>query len=585
MKKILLLAAAALLANVSVDAEKRTKSQILSAASEVLQSKGLMTSAATNANSKIEILDTQFAHVSIVGYKNGSYVVVANDDAFPAVIGYSDKEVSYDADNMAPAFKWYLTTVNRNIQECLANGTSLPKTDINPNYKPEVPMLCQTQWSQGEPYNRLTPTFSNGGYEEHYVTGCVATAMSQVMKYYNYPEVGRGRIKYSFNSDEGSTEKVSMRFDEEPFDWDNMLNQYLTYKYNDDEAYAVAYLMKSTGASVRMGYHISGSGAYTIDAASSFHTFFNYDVATECYHKDFMHTDEWFDVAYRSLSAGHPLVFGAASSIGGQDAGHSFVVDGYNKDGLVHVNFGWGGDSDGYYSLLNMHGYDHGFEMIPVAKPSADSEIKSLWGQWQDNLSYNTTSGSTKVKIINTSARDFSGKVAVILKNLADGSEQMLGYMNYTDEGMIKDGNYYNVITYAVEAPLPADLKDGEYRLFLASKGAWKVKDDPTDRHSEEKLVEEKNWQPVRSADGFKNSLLITVSNGEVSSKAEKNSNWVLGIDNIVKENHASDVVRVYDIQGRMIYTSSAKNFRIADVPAEGMLIIKNGSEVRKVIK
>lgn len=585
MKKFLLLVAVALMANASVNAEKRTKSQLLSVASEVLQDKGLKTVSANNANDKLQILDNSFAHISIVGYKNGSYVVVANDDEIPAVIGYSDKAVSYDSENMAPAFKWYLETVNRNIQECLANGTTLPMTGVSPEFKPEVPMLCQTQWSQGEPYNRLTPTFSNGGYDEHYVTGCVATAMAQAMKYYNYPEQGRGRIKYSFNSDEGSTEKVSMRFDEEPFDWDNMLNQYYTYKYNDDQAYAVAYLMKSTGASVRMGYHINGSGAFTIDAASAFYTFFKYDIATECYHKDFLCTDEWFDIAYRSLSNGHPLIFGASSSIGGQDAGHSFVVDGYNADGLVHVNFGWAGDSDGYYSLLDMHGYDHGFEMIPLKKPSEDSHITSLWGQWQDNLSYNTVTGATKVNIINSSARDFSGKIAVILKNLADGSEQMLGYMNYTDEGMIKDGNYYNVINYAVEAPLPEDLKDGDYRLFLASKGAWKVKDDPTDRHAEEKLVEEATWQPVRASDGFKNSILITVSNGEVTSKADKNSNWVLGIENIVNENHASDVVRVYDVQGRMVYTSSADNFRIADVPAEGMLIIKNGSEVRKVIK
>lgn len=584
MKKVILLVAAVLLTSVTVNAEKRTKSQIISAAAEVLQQKGLMTSSSNGM--KLEILDNSFNQLSIVGYNNGSYVIVANDDAMPAILGYSNPNGKFNSRNMAPAFKWYLELANRNIEDCLANGTTLPKTDINPNYKPEVPMLCQTQWSQSEPYYRQTPTFDNNGYDEHYVTGCVATAMSQAMKHFNYPEQGRGKIKYSYTTGaSGQSEKVSVNFTDEPFYWDYMLDQYLSYKYTDDQAEAVAYLMKCAGASVKMQYAVSGSGAFTIDAANALHTYFKYDKSTDCYHKDFMHTDEWFDIAYRSINDGNPLIFGASSSIGGQDAGHSFVVDGYNKDGLVHVNFGWGGDSDGYYSLLNMHGYDHGFEMVPVLLPSDDLEIKSMWGQWQDNLSYNTSTGFAKVKIINTSSRDFSGKVAVILKNLADGSEQMLNYMSYSDEGMIKNGNYYNVISYAVEAPLPENLADGEYRLFLASKGVWKIKDDPTDRHSEEKLVEEKNWQPVRSSEGFKNSMLVTVTNGEVIVKAEKNSNWVLGIDNIVSENHNSDVVRVYDLQGRMIYTSSVKNFRIADVPAEGMLIIKNGSDVRKVMK
>ena len=584
MKKILLLVAAVLMAGATVNAEKRTKSQILSAAAETLQDKGLMTSSQKNSL-KVEFLDTSFSQLSIVGYKQGAYVIVANDDALPAVIGYSDKTATFDADNMAPAFKWYLETANRNIEECLANGTSLPKTAINPEYKSEVPMLCQTQWGQADPYYRLTPTFTNdGGYEENYVTGCVATAMSQAMKYYNYPEIGRGRIKYSFNNGE-STEKNGMHFDEESFDWKNMLNRYETYKYNEDQAYAVAYLMKSAGASVRMAYGRWGSGAFTPDAAYALYTFFKYDPSIDCYHKDFMHEEEWFDIAYHALSDGCPLIFGASTHVGGQDAGHSFVVDGYNSDGLVHVNFGWDGDSDGYYSLLNMHGYDYGFEMIALKTPDEKNQIKSFWGLWGKNVEYNSTTGIFKADIINGSARDFSGKVAVILKNLQDGSEQMLGYNSYTDEGLIKDGQYYNIITYAVEALLPDNLADGEYRMFLGSKGAWKIKDDPTDKHGEEKLYEEASWQPVRAKEGLKNSMIVSVKNGSATVKSEKDSNWVLGIDNIVNADNASSIVKVYDLQGRMIYTSSAKDFRIADVPADGMLIIKNGAEVRKVIK
>lgn len=580
MKKILLLVAAAAFAGVTVNAEKRTKSQILSAAAEVLQTKALKTTAA-GQKLELQILDNSFAQLSIVGYPTGSYVVVANDDAMPAVIGYSDSK--FDTENMAPAFKWYLELANKNIEECLANGTSLPKTKINPEYKEEVPMLCQTLWGQADPFFRKTPVNEEDG--QNYVTGCVATAMAQAMKYYNYPDTGRGKISFTYTppKGEGSSGKVRLRFDEEMFDWNNMLNEYVQHRFTNDEADAVAYLMKCTGASVKMQYASSGSGAYTHDVPTAFYTYFKYDRSMDCYNAGYYTTDEWYDIAYRSLDKGYPLIFGAASSIGGQDAGHSFVVDGYNKEGLVHVNFGWNGDADGYYSLLNMHGYDHDFEMVPLYKPLENSKITSKWGMWGNVLSYNH--GDIKAQIINTSSRDFTGKVAVILKSLADGSEHMLDYMSYKDEGYIKDGRYLNIIDYTASAEIPADLPDGEYRLFLASKGAWMLKDDPTDRNGEEYLVEEDAWQPVRCSDGRSNSLLVTITGGKSEVKPDNDPTWVLAIDNVITTNHTSDIVRVYDLQGRMVYTSKAADFRIADVPAEGMLIIKEGTEVRKVMK
>ena len=583
MKKFLVLVAAVLLTNGAVNAEKRTKSQILSVASEVLQNKGLKTSVIDNQSVKLEILDSSYSQLSIVGYKNGSFVIVSNDDEMPAVFGYSDKGAKFDPNHMAPAFVWMLETANRNIEECLANGTSFPTTAISPDCKPEVPQLCTTKWSQGDPYNRQTPTYEGNYGEEHYVTGCAATAMSQAMKHYNYPEIGRGRIKYDFNPGDGN-QRNSMRFDEEPFDWENMLDEYHQYQFNENQGDAVAYLMKAAGASIKMGYTPNGSGAFNTDVAYALHTYFKYDKSIECYHKDFLFEEEWFDIAYKSLSAGYPLIIGAASSIGGQDAGHSFIVDGYDTKGKVHVNFGWAGDSDGYYDFLNMHGYDHGFDMTPVKLPQEDSKITSIWGQFVDNLDYNQRTGIAKCRIINCSVRDFTGKVGVLLQNSADGSQILLGDADYADNAMIVDGNRYNVQNFSAEAKLPDNLADGEYRLFLASRGTWKVKDDPTDKHGEEYLVEEAQWQPVRSCEGYKNSYIVKVEGGNVTISSDK-SYWTAGIDNAVKVNHASDIVRVYDLQGRMVYTSAQKDFRIQDVPAEGMLIIKNGTEVRKVMK
>lgn len=581
MKKIFLLAAAMFVTSLSVNAEKRTKSQILSAAAEVLQEKCPMTSSMNKAGAKLQILDNSKSQLSIVGYENGAYVIVANDDAMPAILGYSDADVSFDADNLPPAFKWYLEIANRNIEERLVNGQAPMPITINPNYKPEVPMMCQTKWGQGYPFNDQTPVY-NGG--THYVTGCVATAMAQAMNYYKYPDTGRGKITFYVTSDDGQ-EKVKVGFDDEPYDWNNMLDVYEQYKFNSDNTYAVSYLMKHTGASVMMNYAPGGSGAYTSDAAFAFNAYFKYDPSVDCYRKDLMHEEEWFDLVYHNLSDGHPLVFGASSSIGGQDAGHSFVVDGYDTKGLVHVNFGWEGEADGFYQLLDMHGYDHGFDMIPLKKPSDDLKIKSFWGLWSRSVVYNKNTGVFDADIINGSARDFTGKIFVMLKNLADGTEQIIGYESYKDEGLIVDGNRYNVKNFKVQAPLPEDLPDGQYRLYLASKGAWWVKDDPTSKREEPKLLEEAVAQPIHAHEALSNSYIITVEGGSVKAEKELNSNWVLGIDDVICKNFTSDIVKVYDVQGRMIYTAKANDFRIADVPADGVLIIKNGSDVRKVIK
>ena len=137
MKKIFLLAAAMFVTSLSVNAEKRTKSQILSAAAEVLQEKCPMTSSMNKAGAKLQILDNSKSQLSIVGYENGAYVIVANDDAMPAILGYSDADVSFDADNLPPAFKWYLEIANRNIEERLVNGQAPMPITINPNYKPD----------------------------------------------------------------------------------------------------------------------------------------------------------------------------------------------------------------------------------------------------------------------------------------------------------------------------------------------------------------------------------------------------------------------------------------------------------------
>lgn len=184
MHKHLSIIALACMVSLSATAKQRTQQQLLQAAQAFVQANG---GPAKGAKSKVtftQLLSND--QITLLNSSNGQALIMANDDAFQPIVGYTDAPV--DRNNMAPAFEWWMTTISQAMEETLAKGATPTQVKKNAAYREAVDKLMTTEWGQSEPYYNLTPTYTQNYQETHYVTGCVATAMAQVMKYHDYPE-------------------------------------------------------------------------------------------------------------------------------------------------------------------------------------------------------------------------------------------------------------------------------------------------------------------------------------------------------------------------------------------------------------
>ncbi|MCR5821014.1 MAG: C10 family peptidase [Bacteroidaceae bacterium] len=241
----------------------------------------------------------------------------------------------------------------------MAQGEQRPeKHDILP--------MIKTKWAQNDPYYFYSPTYFNGA---PCVTGCVSTAAAQVMKYYEWPSRGTGSSSYNWSN--GVENKIlSANYDHE-YNWDLMLNDIDTLSMSPAQREAakvtmwnvdaIARLMSDLGISFEMQYRPLPSSAYLSKVPISMVEHFDYDRSTRFAYRDYYTDQQWEDLIYNELAEGRPVIY-AGSSITGS---HSFVIDGY-ASGKFHCNWGWGGYSDGFYSLNNLTpNYDTGGDDTP----------------------------------------------------------------------------------------------------------------------------------------------------------------------------------------------------------------------------
>lgn len=274
------------------------------------------------------------------------YVIVGADDVAYPILGYSD-EGRIDAENLSPELKWWLEEYGRQIEWAVSNGvkaaTGESPAGAESDWAP-IPAMVKTKWDQTEPYYNQCPKPTGGS--QPCVTGCVATSMAQVMKYHNYPQHGEGIVSYS-TTIEGANRKLTINLAQKDFDWENMLNLYKKGNYSDTEADAVAYLMKACGFTVNMQYSTTMSGTTGASIAPALKKYFNYDEGVASVQRDLYSSSQWREMMYNNLKNIGPVVINGQAS----DGGHSFVCDGYDGKGYFHINWGWSGTSDGFYSL------------------------------------------------------------------------------------------------------------------------------------------------------------------------------------------------------------------------------------------
>ena len=351
--KFLPLAVLFLMAVGHLQAAPRTKVQMKLSAQQALGQSSMIPNVKKNAQLR-ELRQT--AVYSIFGYEDGGFAIVSADDLLPEVLGMSAARYS-NGENKN--FMWWLKAMEKSAQGVLKSGKRFvtPKPgDLG--FETDVPSMMTTKWDQDEPYNNYCP----GSGWSRCLTGCVATAMAQVLNYHKMPEHGIGTRTIYYPQGDTSGEAVTANFEEHYYDWDNMLDHYVYGQYNDAQANAVATLMRDCGVAADMEYGTSaegGSGAYSQEAAAGLRQYFGLETAT-CVERDNYSDTEWMNIVYNELSTSGPVYYGGSDRNPYINGGHAFVLDGYNAAGLVSVNWGWSGDDDGFFdiSLLNPSYYE-----------------------------------------------------------------------------------------------------------------------------------------------------------------------------------------------------------------------------------
>lgn len=338
-----------LMSVLAMQADPITQQQALQKAERYLKGRkgSLKLSPINNARKlaprKPGVTSSQPAYYAFNRGNQEGFVLVAADDRIEPVLGYTD-EGEFDYAEIPDNMRSWL-----NAQESYVRYLQ-----ANPDYAPAkapvhlaIPEMLTTRWNQGAPYNNLTPRKSNGSAT---VTGCVATAMAQVLYYQRSKSVTELQATIPAYTTLTQQLPVAEIPAGSPIDWDNMLDSY-DGSSTDRQKQAVAQLMKYCGAAVKMDYDDS-SGAQPGEVPGAFNTYFGYTNARIVWQSDYDETG-WDNILYTELANGRVAYLGGYNE--DYTSGHAFVCDGYDGNHCFHINWGWGGASNGFFLLTALN--------------------------------------------------------------------------------------------------------------------------------------------------------------------------------------------------------------------------------------
>ena len=289
------------------------------------------------------------------------FVMVSGNTVLPPVLGYSRNETFPSLDGAPENFTSWIAHYGEMIDFAMENGIQPEAKNLKQwedagkglfpaRNTTSVDPLTTTLWNQDYPYNYYAPETGGGwwgGPGGHCYAGCVACAMAQIMKYWDHPTTGNGYHSY-YHSTYG---QQSADFGATTYQWD-IMPEYLGPQAND-AAKAVALLMYHCGVSVNMNFAPDGSGAYSKDVETAFRSYFGY-CGAKYREKNKYEEDTWIAMLKAELDLSHPVYYSGSSS----SAGHAFVFDGYDQNDFFHINLGWSGTGNDYYSLYDVAGYN-----------------------------------------------------------------------------------------------------------------------------------------------------------------------------------------------------------------------------------
>jgi hypothetical protein len=384
------------------------------------------------------------------------FVIIAGDDHYRPVIGYSEEGI-FDPDDMAPALVDYLEGVRQGVMEAAvapaaqpavaADWAMLEKTGrmVSRHGGREDEYLVETKWNQNYPYNYFCPEGA-GGPGGHCYAGCVATAAAQLMRYWSHPIQGQGSHTY-YPEDHPEYGPLTANFGETTYDWANMPNS-ISSSSPIEQIEAVALLIYHAGVSVDMNYRPSSSGAVTGLLCQTMPAYFFYtDQMANLYREEYTH-EGYMQLIIKAIDMNWPMVH--------RGGGHAYVLDGYNDNDMVHLNWGWSGSSDGWFNI-DEHGYTEGesviYTYVPAeiyaATPNMPTDLNvvaSTDGTLTAALTWKNpmiTLTNQNLAVIDQIVVERNGQVVYTEDNPTPGAE-----MSIVDETV----PYYDVFDYAVYA-------------------------------------------------------------------------------------------------------------------------------------
>ena len=403
------------------------------------------------------------------------FVIISGDDRAKTVLGYTDTG-SFDFFTLPDNFKYWLSCYENELNALMKQEYSpepVPdsstigfQTDLVPFTEPMIISL----WGQDAPFNNLCPVIPAGkpGAGSRTVSGCVATAMAQIMKYYEWPAT------YSF-SKTYTTQTLKVRISESfngTYTWEDMANNYNSGIVRPAAQTAVATLMYHCGVAVEMDYDTS-SGAYTLDVPLALSQLFDYDKNMQIYRRDYYTDDEWKYMILNELNAERPVYYSGVSPAGG----HAFICDGYDGANFFHFNWGWRGTSDGYFALSALNpsalGINNAFsseQMIitGIQKPNPASIppppqilLDNPLSPDQISVGRNQAFSITVSGLWNMGAYTFSGHLGI---GLYDNDGQSI-YQDVDPITLRSGYGWRNIQFY--DLSVPGDIPDGDYRLYI----------------------------------------------------------------------------------------------------------------------
>ncbi len=454
------------------------------------------------------------------------YVIVSGDDEMTELVGYAENGF-FDAENVPPQMQLWLDGYAEYVAAVQSGKAKARKILLSDSPSVVVEPLVTTKWNQDAPFNNFAPEYTDDNNNtQRCATGCAATAMAQIMKFHNWPEQGVGHYSYEHQS----FGTISSNFSEHVYDWTNMIDRYNNGEYSNVQADAVALLMKDCGVSLNMNYGpVSGASIYSYTPA--FKNYFRYSSRTV--NRSGCETAEFTKIITDELQEGRPIIYCGT----GEDGGHAFVVDGYDTNYFLHVNWGWGGYSDGYFDMnymdptgLGIGGGSGAFKWnqgIVLARPLKDGVEPYEFIQQLCFVLYNDVKGGIFCE--QEMPANKGDVVTILLRNTANLSgESFFGSLNvgvFDDSGaLVTMGNeeriennngelleFQSGSLYSVDLPMTlntAGIADGNYIVRAMSKANGDV------------------WRKFASTD----CLNMTVADGKVYLSAPTPNISMVGI-------------------------------------------------------